>query len=760
MGVAIAILAAISVVSGWAWAQAAAETQGLVVEKLEDDQVLIKEGFLYQRDAQSSFPPVLTVTGAKDGKLEMSGTSAVTLGGVNLAYSVGAKWTFAKAGITFRNGDYEYTSKYEGATIEFRKDGALLKGFTYRPRSSGTEPQASSQPAGGVKVQASASAPATAPAPVLAPDPVAILKAIPSDATGFLVLRNMKELSGDVVNLGGMLGLPLGVGGLFPAPLDWLKETAGVQDGLDETGSLAFVLLNCADVKTNEEVSKRLVMFVPTNAADRLLAALQAQPDQDIYAVNLMGEASVAAPKGRFLVVSQTPEALRAALKADDGGIAKVISAERTKAYADCDLFGWACLKGFSQTLRDDVKNTLLGVMAMSDPAGAQQGQQSVQKLERFIKESKDVTLGLSLDRGGLNLSFYFMMEPGSSLGEEMKASKGSTETLLAGLPDEPTVLALGTTFAQGKEPKLPDVVEAILGNPGVAEHFKPEQMAALKDALTRMFGDVEAGSVSMANLPPESNLGLVSVVCVAQVKNSDEYIGQSRKALDVVKQVIADSAAAPGGENEAEAVQAKAVADAIAWKSRAEQIAGVSVDQITVDLANLPDATPEQIEQMKGVLGPDGLLIRVAPVDKQHVVMALGGGAERFAKVVDHVKKGESPLAKGTVQTLGKRLPAGTRLLEGYVHVDQLLRLVTAIMAQTGQQQVMPFVMQNPAPIAFCVNRVNDTAQEVHVILPRELILSVREAIAPLMQMMMGGGAEQMDMEMPPPSAPESGVK
>ena len=622
---------------------------------------------------------------------------------------------------------------------------------------------ASGMPLGQAWAQTAASAPATATAPALPPDPIAVLKMIPADATGFVVLRDMKELSNDVVTLAGTLGLPMGANGLFPAPLDWLKETAGIQAGLDETGSVALVLLNCADVQNSEEVAKKLVVLVPTNDAKRLLQMLQAQPDsqdKDIYAVNLMGQASVATPKGRFLIVCQTPEALKAAMKAEGEGIVKIMSPDRVAAYGACDLFAWGDLRGFSKPLRDGVKNTLLGMMAMAQPGAAEKGQESVQKLEKFIDESREVSLGLSLGRSGLNISAYFRMDPASSMGAEMKASKASTDSLLVGLPDEPTVFALGIVVSHGEKSKVPDLVDTVLTSAGVSGHFGPEQTTALKDSLTKVFGGVHLLSGSLANLPADAKLGLLSAVFVAQVDDSDEFLTQSRKAFDVVKDVVNSTAAKAGDKQPDTAAAAKSVADAIQWKAKAEQVAGLSVDQIVVDAAKVPDVTPEDVQQIKGVLGPEGIVVRVAAVDKHHVVFVFGGGQERFAKVVDLAKKGEAPLGKGAIQALNKRLPAGPRLVEGYLHVDQLLKLVTGVMAQSGQQQTMPFVMRNAAPIAFCVNRVSDSAQEIHIVLPTELILSIREAMAPIMQMFMGGGGEQqMNMEMPP-AAPESGVK
>jgi ankyrin repeat protein len=95
------------------------------------DTVLVTEGFTYQKDARSSAPPRLSVSGAKDGVIDARGSSLIALGGGDLSYSLGAHWTFEKPDIAFRNAGYVYTSKFKDATIDFREDGVLLKGFTW-----------------------------------------------------------------------------------------------------------------------------------------------------------------------------------------------------------------------------------------------------------------------------------------------------------------------------------------------------------------------------------------------------------------------------------------------------------------------------------------------------------------------------------------------------------------------------------------------------------------------------------------------------
>lgn len=115
-------------------AKEALESERLNAIKLKtmgQDTVLVTEGFIYQKDAGLR-PIRLSVSGAKDGVLMAHGMTVITLDGGDLSYSLGAEWTFEKPDISFRNAGYIYTSKFNGATIDFREDGVLLKGFTWR----------------------------------------------------------------------------------------------------------------------------------------------------------------------------------------------------------------------------------------------------------------------------------------------------------------------------------------------------------------------------------------------------------------------------------------------------------------------------------------------------------------------------------------------------------------------------------------------------------------------------------------------------
>ena len=99
-------------------------------KEMGEDSVLVTEGFLYAKNER--FAARLSVSGAEDGLIRASGTTAMSFDGRQTSDGVGSHWTFEKPNITFRNGGYAYTSKYEGATIDFREDGVVLRGFTWR----------------------------------------------------------------------------------------------------------------------------------------------------------------------------------------------------------------------------------------------------------------------------------------------------------------------------------------------------------------------------------------------------------------------------------------------------------------------------------------------------------------------------------------------------------------------------------------------------------------------------------------------------
>ncbi len=594
--------------------------------------------------------------------------------------------------------------------------------------------------------QATAAAPEVPAAPA---DPVALLKAIPADATAFLAIRNLGEVNKDIVDMARTLGFLLGPPpqAMFPAPLDWLKEQMGIRQGLDETGGVAIAVLDCSDAPSMDEMANRLVLLIACSDGEALVAALNGEKEGEVLTVEIMGEPYVAAVKGGFLIAGQTPEVVKAVVQNGKGGVLTAMSPDRVKAFADHDLFGWAALRGISPQIRQEVMQSFTGLMAMLNPQAMDAQADAGKELAKFLEESQEFSGGLAVDRRGLNFSGYFRSKPGTELGARMAGTKAAEGPMLLGLANEPTVLSLGAVVSAGRsEASLRKLLDAVLDESQPREGISAEQVKALKDALVRVTVGVEGVSLSVANLPPDGAQGLASMSAVLRVKDSRQWMESAVNSFELLKQVVVQAARAEGLDEQA----VQGVVDGIAWKVKAEQSGELAIDHVTLDLRGFPGVGEAELDQLHSLLGPEGLLLRVAAADDRHVVATFGTGVERLAVLADAARKGESPLSGSeSIQKVATRLPEGPRLVEGYLNVDQLVSLVTGALMRVGQPFMFPLVLRNAAPLAFVVTRVDDTAQEVHVLVPMELVVSVRDAAMPLMQMfMMGGGGGEMDMD------------
>lgn len=106
-------------------AQAKIGMKGLTYEKIGEDVFLISDGFLYQKNVVLDSKFTMIVTGIIDERILQYG-GASPLGQQD---AVGVSWIFNKPGLAFINNGYKYTSLRTGASVEFKKEGALLQCF-------------------------------------------------------------------------------------------------------------------------------------------------------------------------------------------------------------------------------------------------------------------------------------------------------------------------------------------------------------------------------------------------------------------------------------------------------------------------------------------------------------------------------------------------------------------------------------------------------------------------------------------------------
>jgi hypothetical protein len=202
-----------------------------------------------------------------------------------------------------------------------------------------------------------------------------------------------------------------------------------------------------------------------------------------------------------------------------------------------------------------------------------------------------------------------------------------------------------------------------------------------------------------------------------------------------------------------------KQAVEAVQWKDNAEKLGGAEVDVLTVDLAKLPDAEEEEVAQAKKVLGPEGVTIRLGALGKDKIVLVFGGGSKRFEAIAKMAADNEAPLTENkSVKLVADRVPAGAKLVEGYLNIDKLIELVMDISSEVGGGIPFPINLQNAAPVAFTATKAGDAAQQSDVLIPMELVKSVADVVRPML--MMGIGGPQGGPDEPEPPSDNSELK
>jgi hypothetical protein len=262
--------------------------------------------------------------------------------------------------------------------------------------------------------------------------------------------------------------------------------------------------------------------------------------------------------------------------------------------------------------------------------------------------------------------------------------------------------------------------------------------------------------SLGIYPLPIEDGQGMVNAVLIAKVKDAAQWKQEARKIFNMGKELGVE-AAKKSGEPEEEVSK---TANAIQWKEGAEKLGGADVDQLVVDLAQLPNSDTDTVDQIKKVLGPEGVLVRVGALGKDQILVVFGGGAKRFEAAAKIATAKEAPLAgNADIKKVADRLQAGPRVMEIYFNVDKLISLAMDISSEVGGGIMFPIALRNAAPIAMTSVKIGETAQQTELLVPMELLRSLADIFGPMLQMGLDG-PQPGDSDEPELPSDESGLQ
>jgi len=554
-------------------------------------------------------------------------------------------------------------------------------------------------------------------APATLPSPRAVLEAIPADAAAFVVIRDLETFSNKLTTIARQLGLPVGPEGPIRTPLVMFKEHTGLDAGLITRGSVALVVLPAEQVA---ELAQRSAVLVPTDNFAGLIAPLKPKPlGAGRFAVTFARAASLAGKKGDFAVFAPNQATLQAILGARQGVLTR-LNPDRLKRFEKSDVLVWidgARALAMARPFVEGMRAAASQPVNVASPAGAAVLlHQAFGWFDALTDGLETVQLTLAIGPGGIKISLYTDAKPGTPLAETMATARYADHCLLFAQPAEGYAVACGGLIHPQSVARVADAVDALLGPAGEPATPQARQLAQARTSMRNLLTSCRAWSMSIAGLPAEQQQGLLGLVVGLRVDDAEGWIDRLADVFDALSLLLAG----PG--------EPAAQGPAVEFRPAVERIAGSICGHLVVHLERVPDLTPEQIAQIKRVLGPEGVLVRVAPVGKGTVVLALGGGKERMAGILKLAAQPVAPLQRDPGIRLVSAQLATPRGMEVYVALDRLVALAGDVAAATGGSLPLELAPLS-APLGFVASG-GPRHTEMELFAPTELIVGLRDLV------------------------------
>jgi len=547
-----------------------------------------------------------------------------------------------------------------------------------------------------------------------------VVEIIPDNALGFLVIDNLAEADAKASKLGGKVGAP-------PAsPLAMFKMfNAGLQ-GFDDNGTAAAVIVPW----NNSTVVDFLpVICLPVTDYDAFLKSVDAEePIKKIAKVTFFGETSLCAKKGSFALVT-APDGrgvLKAFLKSDKS-VADTIG-DDAKSIAEQDaavVFLQPGIEKFFAVAQDglnEVKQMLEG-----DPDGelAAQGIDIYVRLFEFMEaEVTQTIVGVQLDdKGAVRVVKHVKFKPDGSIAPLLKKAKPNDVDLLAGLPADPFVMAIGAqTPGELYEPLMDwsaDVMKAMPQLYGL----KPDQIDAMMKDMTELTTSMGDTSFFLGVGKPGD--GIYSNMSVTmKVDDAQKYITEYRKMMQQFAEQ-ADAESAVFGSMKAENVDL------------GDGVTGVKLVMDTSKFVGATGNDPAVAEMMKAMFGNDGnLAAHIVAVDKETLITSYTS-AETTLALAKAVRAGKPGLsADSNVKKTISLLPDGSQCV-GLMSVDGTIAFINRILGLVPDVPAEVTIPEFPAspPIGFSM-KVSPAGLQGDMVLPAELIEQIGEYVKKIQQM------------------------
>ena len=461
----------------------------------------------------------------------------------------------------------------------------------------------------------------------------ALLKAIPSNALGFVVVNNLSQADAAISRLSSAMQMPM------PGVLTILKMQLGIQQGLDENGSAGIALLPIESAE-RPGLGFATAVFIPV--ADYKNFIGQFHPDDasaEIASVTVAGKPMIVGHKGSFAVFANahyTVELARA-ISATGGVDSMVESFEPWLARHQISLVATPTgSKVAMQAASKGLKKIKKFMSMMPDKDQAHQAQAAFDMYDAMLTktaaEIDSFAVGVNVDASNnLAIDSRNALVMGGSWADALGELKPGNKTRFTGLRAEPFMFA--GEFVVPNE--WTDSMASLFGSYfdqlyGTGKNLSPEQQKKYLEAYASTMKDIRSSSF-VVGLPKQGETVYDGTIVVTKVDDAKAALDRCEKAYREMSAITTGQAGAPMKFTDIKRSEIGG-ADALT-----DELTG------TIDMSGMVAAQgkdPATAKMMAMMFGPDTKLTARDIIVDDHTLLCVFGSEENAKKALRAIQK------------------------------------------------------------------------------------------------------------------------
>ncbi len=567
-----------------------------------------------------------------------------------------------------------------------------------------------------------------------------VLEQVPEDALVVIKVNNLQSVSNKLSKFADDIGLAQAMQ-QFKDPLNALQQQAGIKEGLNKEGDLAFVGL---DPKTDPEHEDEAMLFlIPVTDYKAFIGNFaDAKTEGEVTEVTLPNtpQPSYIAHWGNYAVLapSKAIVALKHGGVKPQGAVAKELASKDIVVFGNMPKVKERVLPMIQEHKGELLEKVQAGIQQSGAPNAAMMKNMVsmfVDAASALIRDSRGASFAINFTPEGISTTLLGDFNEGTKAADIVSGVKNSSEPLLEGLPTEKYLFFGGFVNDPANAPKI----SAALLDP-IADELKKaqgDQAAAINDYIdsTKKILSLYTGG-AIGVIAPTGAIGQDALVQTVSIIH-----GNSKELVAAYKQAFAAQQKLAAGLGQ------QAVKMDIESKDNAKTVNGVNFDQITMKFnADPNDPQAQQAQQgINMMYGPNGMQVLLGAADDNTVIVAMGVPEAQLTEAIDAAKKKDTAVASTeSLKTVAANLPKN-RVMVGYIAVDQIVTTGLNYARQFGFGVPLQLPPDLP-PIGIAI-ATEGSSVRIDSYTPMSLIQSLVAAGMQMKMQMQGGGA-------PPPAA------